>query len=84
MRVPIEWLLTAPTSEHVLMRPLQAEIHCEKARRREGQDAKRWLVVVCFWSHRSRTDHEHVTNRTKITLDMSAYKSDNKIKIGII
>ena len=31
-----------------------------------------------------RTDHKQITNRTKITLDMSAYESDNEIKIGII
>jgi len=40
IRPHIEWRLKAPTFEHVLMRPLQAEIYCEKARRREGQDAK--------------------------------------------
>ena len=42
---PIEWLLKAPTFQHVLMHPLQAEIHCEK-----DKTAKCWLVIVCFWS----------------------------------
>ena len=31
-----------------------------------------------------QTDHKQITNRTKIMLDMSAYESDNEIKIGII
>jgi len=30
IRPPIEWLLKTRTFEHVLMRPLQAEIHCEE------------------------------------------------------
>ena len=30
------------------------------------------------------TSQHQITNRTKITLDMSAYESDNEIKIGII
>ena len=30
------------------------------------------------------TYHEQITNRTKIVLDISAYKSNNKIKMGII
>ena len=61
------------------MRPLQAEIHCER-----GEDSQMLACHCLFLESMSRTDHEQITNRTKITLDMSAYESDNKIKIGII
>jgi len=81
IRPPIEWRLKAPTFEPVLMRPLQAEMRRRECEKDKAPNAGLSLFV---FGVNDLTDHEHITNRTKITLDMSAYKSDNKIKIGII
>jgi len=40
-------------------------------------------MLACHYLF-SESMTEQIMNRTKITLDMSAYESDNEIKIGII
>jgi hypothetical protein len=56
--------------------------------REERTEIDQMLACHCLFlqsmTSQITNNHEQITNRTKITLDMSAYKSDNKIKIGIL
>ena len=51
---------------------------------RESGERRNASLSLFVYKVNDLTHHEQITNRTKITLDISAYKSDNKIKFGII
>ena len=55
---------------------------------RESGERRNASLSLFVYKVNDLTYHEQITNRimnrTKITLDISAYKSDNKIKFGII